>query len=86
MSRSRSRFRDLHIYDANDPQTVLGGLIVTHGMTNSNLYTMSEIFLKFDKDYLMKREDGTEVQKDQQQLEPGNYYIFTNGLFFHLIA
>ena len=62
----------MYIYDAEDPQSVLGGLIVTRGMTNANLYAMAEIFLKFDKDYFMKREDGTEVQRDEQALKPGN--------------
>lgn len=87
MARNRFRHRDLHIYDAEDPHSVLGGLIVTRGMTNANLYAMTEIFLWFDNNaYFLKREDGTEVQRDEQALQPGNYYIVTDGLFFHLIA
>ncbi|KAF8448357.1 hypothetical protein BGX38DRAFT_1250326 [Terfezia claveryi] len=45
MAANRSAGRDVHIYGANDPTTVLGGLIVTNGITNANFYSMVEVFL-----------------------------------------
>ncbi|KAF8475955.1 hypothetical protein BDZ91DRAFT_769887 [Kalaharituber pfeilii] len=56
------------LYDANDTETVLGGLVLTRGVTQANFYSM----------YLCK-EDGTEVQRDEQALTRGNYYVVTNG-------
>lgn len=37
---NRSAGREVHIYDANDPATVLGRLILTNGVTNANFYSM----------------------------------------------
>ncbi|KAF1813960.1 hypothetical protein P152DRAFT_465712 [Eremomyces bilateralis CBS 781.70] len=43
--RNRSLGRDVHIYDVNDRTTVLGGLILTNGVTNANFYSMVEIIV-----------------------------------------
>ncbi|KAF8449902.1 HNH endonuclease-domain-containing protein [Kalaharituber pfeilii] len=79
MAGNRSAGRDVHIYDVNDPTTVLGGLILTNGITNANLYSMVEVFLLFDGAYILQHEDGTELQRNGQALRRGSYYIVTNG-------
>ena len=79
MAANRSAGRDVHIYNANDPDTVLGGLILTNGVTNANFYSMVEVFLLFDKEYVVRHEDGTVVMRDEQALRRGNYYVVTNG-------
>jgi hypothetical protein len=78
---NRSLGRDVHIYDANNPATVLGGLVLTNGVTNANFYSMVEVFLLFDSNYVLRHEDVTEVRRDEEALQPGNYYIHTNGRF-----
>ena len=44
---NRSAGRNVHIYDANDPTAVLGGLILVNGVTNANFYSMVEILIIF---------------------------------------
>ncbi|KAF1811697.1 hypothetical protein P152DRAFT_507894 [Eremomyces bilateralis CBS 781.70] len=46
--RDRSRGRDVHIYDASDRNTVLGGLILTNSITNANFLSMVEILVLND--------------------------------------
>ena len=79
MAANRSAGRDVHIYDANDPNTVLGGLILTNGVTNANFYLMVEVFLFIDSEYVLRHEDGTELQRNDQSLRRGSYLIVTNG-------
>ena len=78
---NRSAGRDVHIYSANDPATVLGGLILTNGVTNANFYSMVDIIFIFSQNYFLRAEGGTTVQKDDHPLQPGNYYFVTNGRF-----
>ena len=75
MSKDRSPGRNVHIYSANDTSTVIGGLIVTDCMTNPNLYSMVEITYILDKDYKLRYEGGTIVQRDDNPLQPGKYFI-----------
>jgi hypothetical protein len=84
MAANRALGRDIHIYDANDPITVLGGFIRSNDITNANLYAMLEVFLFFDGNYHLQRENGTDVQRDEQALQAGNYYIITTGTRFLL--
>ena len=81
MAANRSAGRDVHIYDANDPNTVLGGLILTNGVTNANFYLMVEVFLFIDREYVLRHEDGTELQRNDQSLRRGSYFIVTNGRY-----
>ncbi|KAL0634243.1 hypothetical protein Q9L58_006861 [Maublancomyces gigas] len=76
---SRSLGRDVHIYDMSDPATVLGGLILTNGITNANFYSMVEIIFIFEKDYFLQDEGGRTIQRDDHLLQPGKYFILTNG-------
>ena len=77
---NRSVGRNVHIYNANHPTTELGGLVLTNGVTNANFYSMVEIIFNFDTDYFLRGEGGMTVQRDDYLLQPGNYYILTNGM------
>lgn len=81
MSANRATGRSVHIYNANDPDTVLGGLILTNGVTNANFYSMVEIIFNFDEDYVLQlaNEGGIMIQSDDNPLQPGNYCILTDG-------
>jgi hypothetical protein len=81
--RNRSRGRDVHIYDAKDPTIVLGGLILTNGVTNSNFYSMVEILVLFTSDFELRSEDNTEIQRNDHPLQPGRYYVNSTGKFLH---
>ncbi|RPB13394.1 hypothetical protein P167DRAFT_112660 [Morchella conica CCBAS932] len=85
LATNRSAGRNVCVFDANDAndpdRKELGGLILTNGVTNANFYSMVEVFLFFNDVYFLRREDGTDVQRDEQALRPGNYYIVTEGSF-----
>jgi hypothetical protein len=84
---NRSRGRNIHIYDANDPTAVLGGLRLTNGITNANFYSMVEIliipiddFSLQDESYFFLRDEGnTKIERDNYPLLPGKYYIVATG-------
>ncbi|KAL0634242.1 hypothetical protein Q9L58_006860 [Maublancomyces gigas] len=80
---NRALGRNVHIYAASDPTEVFGGLVLTNGVTKANFYSMMEVFLFFESSYVLRHEDATDamkdVPKDEQALQPGNYYIVTDG-------
>ncbi|PUU73124.1 hypothetical protein B9Z19DRAFT_1135793 [Tuber borchii] len=43
MMLNRASVRNVHIYNANDPSMVPGGLLPTNGATTANFYSMVEI-------------------------------------------
>jgi hypothetical protein len=71
----RSRGRDVHIFDASDRDTSIGGLILTAGVTNANLYAMIDIFVILNGEYILRNESDTTIEKNDSLLLPGNYYI-----------
>ncbi|KAF2194976.1 hypothetical protein K469DRAFT_545534 [Zopfia rhizophila CBS 207.26] len=71
----RSRGRNVHIYDANDPATVLGGLILAKGVTNTNFYSMVEMLFIFTGTFFLRDEGNTKIEKDDRPLQPGEYSI-----------
>lgn len=73
--RNRSRGRNVHIFDASDRENSIGGLILTAGVTNANLYTMIEIFIIFNSEYILRNESDTTIERDNSPLLPGSYYI-----------
>ncbi|KAE8442238.1 hypothetical protein EG329_003709 [Mollisiaceae sp. DMI_Dod_QoI] len=73
--RNRSKGRDVHIFNASDRDTSIGGLILTAGVTNANLYTMIEIVVIFNGEYILRNESDTTIDKNDSLLLPGNYYI-----------
>jgi hypothetical protein len=58
---------------------VLGGLILTNGVTNANLYSMVEIIVIFSGPFSLLDDDGTKIDKDDHPLQPGNYFIDADG-------
>ena len=76
---NRAPARDVHIYDANDPDMVLGGLVLTDGVTTANFYSMVEIVFLFNQDYTLRDESGITVGRDDHPLQPGKYFIVTAG-------
>ena len=77
----RSAWRDTWIYSSGNRDNVLGGLLVAEGMTNANLYSMLEIFCSFTDTFTLQNDSELLVENDAQKLQPGNYYIVTNGNF-----
>src|SRR5450432_3928157 len=82
-SANRSAGRTVHIYDAKDPDTVLGGLYVNNGVTHTNFYSMVEIIFLFSSDYFLRDEDGNTIARDDHPLQPNKYYIVTQGKFLY---
>ena len=80
---NRSSFRNVFIHDSKNPDAILGGLWAANGITNATLYSMVETFCSIKDTYCLH--DGSEkvVQRDAQQLQPGRYFIVTNGRFLH---
>ena len=76
---NRALARNVHIYDANDPDMVLGGLVLTDGVTTANFYSMVEIIFLFNQDYTLRDESGITVGRDDHPLQPGKYFIVTAG-------
>jgi hypothetical protein len=79
--RDRSRGRDVHIYDLKDPTTILGGLILTNGITNTNFYSMVEILVLFMSNFELQDEGNTKIERNDEPLQPGRYYINAAGKF-----
>jgi hypothetical protein len=73
--------RDVYIYDTNDRITALGGLILTNGVTNTNFYSMVEILVLFASTFELQNEDGMTIPKNNDPLQPGNYYINAPGKY-----
>lgn len=80
MSVNRSVGRDVHIYNAQDPGIILGGLRLTRGVTNANLHAMIDIFCIFQVSYNLQGEDRTVTPRDDNPLRPGKYFIVTEGI------
>ncbi|KAG0134882.1 hypothetical protein HOY82DRAFT_553364 [Tuber indicum] len=75
----RSGWRNTFIYASNNRTTVLGGLWAAENTTNTNLYSMLQIFCSFSDTFNLHSESGRLVERGLQPLQPGNYYIVTNG-------
>jgi hypothetical protein len=96
--RTRSAGRNVHIYDARNPTAVFGGLILSNGVTNANLYSMLLIFTVFEGPFPQNQElfylefedpshlqgaRRTRIEKNNHPLQPGKYYIVTMSRFLH---
>jgi hypothetical protein len=76
MPASRSLDRDVLIYDANDPDEVLGGLVLTNGVTNANFYSMVEIMIILvGGGFSLLDGGGTKIKRNDDPLQPGSYFI-----------
>jgi hypothetical protein len=83
--RDRLRGRTVHIYDAKNPATIIGGLIVTNGVTNTSLYLMIEILVLFTSTFELYDENEAKIQRNDEPLQPGKYYIHAIGKFLYTI-
>ena len=79
----RLRGRNVHIYDARDRSKLLGGLILNNGITKSGLYLMVEIWLLFDSSFSIENEAAATLQRNEDPLTHGKYYIV--GMLWALI-
>jgi hypothetical protein len=79
--QNRAKGRDVHIFNASDPNTELGGLILTNGVTNANLYAMVEIVFIVTSKYFLQDAATNRIEKDDHPLKPGNYYIVATSKF-----
>jgi len=82
LPRNRSKYRDVRIFDTSDRDTSIGGLIITAGVTNTNLYSMIEVFVIFTSEYILRNESDTTIEKDDSPVLPGNYYIDSPRKYF----
>lgn len=76
---NRSIGRNVFICDANRPDKVLGGLILTQGLTNANFYHMVEILFIFTDPIRLCHDSNTVIERDGTSLQPGKYFIVTSG-------
>jgi hypothetical protein len=72
---NRSGGRDVFIFNASDRNTTIGGLILTNGVTNANLYAMIEIIVFFNGEYSLRNESNITIERDDSLLQSGNYYL-----------
>ncbi|PUU84237.1 hypothetical protein B9Z19DRAFT_1037569 [Tuber borchii] len=73
--------RNLHLYDPSDPYIILGGLVVTKGMTNANFYSIVDIILIFTTEYTLRLKSGMTIKRDNNPLQEGSYFVVTAGYF-----
>ena len=86
--RTRSAGRTVHVYNNKNRSTLLGGLILSAGVTNANFYAMIRIFVEFNprslsQTFSLRDQSRNTIQENHQPLQPGNYYIITSGKFLH---
>ena len=86
MPVDRSLGRNVFIYDANDPDKVLGGLILTNSVTNANFYAMVEIIIIFSGGFSLLNGSGTKIERNDSPLQPGNYFIDADGRLLYSIS
>ncbi len=67
-SSDLSKGRDVHKYNLKDPTTVLGGLILTNSVINSNFYSMVDIIILFTTGFNLQGEDGTKMERNDEPL------------------
>jgi hypothetical protein len=79
MSSERSIGHNVHVFNSNHPETAIGGLVVTNGVTNLNFYYMLNIICLFEKDYYIRTADDTIIPKNHDPFQPGKYYIVSEG-------
>ncbi|TAQ89539.1 hypothetical protein B7494_g2107 [Chlorociboria aeruginascens] len=75
MASNRSTGRSVHIFDARDRSSSIGGLRLSNGVTCANFHAMIKIFVLFDGDYTLQDESGTAIEKNESPLKPGPCYI-----------
>ena len=77
---ARALPRTVFLYDLRDPSTLLGGLVLTHGVTNANFYLMVDILLVSSTYFLRKDGKSEKLPRDNNALLPGIYFIVADGM------
>ena len=75
MASNRSLGRDTFVYDGQDRDVLLGGLKLNPGVTKANFYAMLEIILIFQRNYSIIDENDILIEKNDEPLSPGSYYV-----------
>lgn len=75
MASDRAVGRNVHLYDTRDRTRAFGGLLLNNGVTNKNFYKMVEILLILETSLSLQNELGAEIEKNDNPLQPGNYYV-----------
>ncbi len=84
MRPNRSSGRNVHFYEAENPEEELGGLVLTNGITNNNFYSILDILLACDKPFSLRDENKILVGKDNYALQAGKYHITGESIFLFL--
>ena len=74
-SVDRSRGRNAFIYDGKARDVLLGGFVLNNGVSKANLYSMVEIFLLFQTHFSVTDEDDVVLERNEEPLSPGSYYV-----------
>jgi hypothetical protein len=79
--RNRSAGRNVHIYDAKNKDEVIGGLLVTDGVTNATFYLMIDVLVEFSTQFHLLHESdmGVPIERNDNPLQLGKYYIVSAG-------
>ena len=64
---------------------MIGGLIVTNGVTNRSFYSMVEILVLFTSTFELHDENKAKIQRNDEPLQPGKYYIHAVGKFLCIV-
>lgn len=75
----RAILRDVFIFDLKDPSTLLGGLVLTPGITNANFHSMIDIALVISGPYFLQNDDGETLPRDSEPLISGNHYVVADS-------
>lgn len=73
------------MFEKKDRSTSIGGLTLTTGITNVNLYAMVEILVLFEGEYVLRSEGDRVIQRDNSPLLPGNYYLDSPSKSFKIV-
>jgi len=79
-----SEVRDTFFYASDDRDTLPGGLYAP-GITNDNFHSIVQMVCVISDTFERRDDNGLRVERDDEQLGPGNYYIATNGRSFLLV-
>lgn len=74
-NRARALGRDVVFSDLREPYIILGGLILTRGVTNKGFYRMVSIVLITGSIWYIQTENGNLLPDDSQPLLSGHYLI-----------
>ncbi|PKS12311.1 hypothetical protein jhhlp_001611 [Lomentospora prolificans] len=72
---TRALGRNVVFSDIRDPSIILGGLILTQGVTNKGFYRMVSIVLITESSWFIQTENGNRLTEDSPPLLRGHYLI-----------